>query len=55
MIKLEFTVEQINTLLNALNQPMQAGSITLAGFIKTIYEQSAPQAPKEKEDTNNVE
>ena len=52
MIKLEFTIEQINTLLNALNHPLQAGAITLAGLISTIHEQAAPQVPKE-EGTND--
>jgi hypothetical protein len=51
MIKLEFTIEQINTLINALNQPMQAGAITLASLIKTIAEQAAPQATKEEDGT----
>ena len=55
MIKLEFTIEQINTLINALNQPMQAGAITLASLIKAIAEQAAPQAPKEEEGIYDVE
>jgi len=49
MIKFEFSIEQINTLINALNQPMQVGSVTLVGLINMIHEQAAPQIPKEKE------
>lgn len=43
MIKLEFTVEQINVLLNILNVPQNAQTINLATFIQMIQDQAGPQ------------
>jgi hypothetical protein len=43
MIKLEFTVEQINVLLNILNTPQNAQTINLASFIQMIQDQAGPQ------------
>jgi hypothetical protein len=47
-VTLEFTVQEINVLLNVLNMPLQAPAITLAGFITAIQNQAGPQVEKTK-------
>lgn len=54
MITLKFTVEQANALINALNLPMDAGSVTLANLIKLIVDQAQEQIPN-KEETKDGE
>lgn len=49
MIVFKLPIEQVNVLLNALNMPMQAGTVTLANLISMIHEQVQPQIPKEDE------
>lgn len=54
MIKLEFTVEQLNSLVNILNTPYQVPTVVLANFINLIQSQAEPQIaampPKEPQD-----
>lgn len=47
MIKLEFTIEQLNSLVNILNTPYQVPTVVLANFINLIQEQAESQTPKE--------
>jgi hypothetical protein len=46
VVNLEFAVKDINTLLNILNMPSQAPSVTLAAFINGIQMQAGPQVQK---------
>jgi hypothetical protein len=49
MITFNLSVEQVNVLINALNQPLAAGTVTLANLISMIHEQIQNQLPKEGE------
>jgi hypothetical protein len=54
-ISLEFTVAELNSLLNTLNTPHQAPATTLVGFINAIQRQAGPQVVKAKESLAAVE
>ena len=54
-ITLEFTVAELNSLLNTLNVPQQAPATTLVGFINAIQRQASPQVIKAKESLVAVE
>ncbi len=47
-VTLEFTVQEVNILLNILNMPVQAPTMTLSGFITAIQNQAGPQVEKAK-------
>jgi hypothetical protein len=47
-VTLEFTVQEVNILLNILNMPVQAPTMTLSGFITVIQNQAGPQVEKAK-------
>jgi hypothetical protein len=49
MITFNLTVEQVNVLLNALNQPLAAGTVTLANLISLIQNQVAKEGEKDGE------
>lgn len=55
MFNIQFTVEQLNALLNILNVPRNAPTMQLAAFIQLIQDQAEKQAEeleKEKETEN---
>jgi hypothetical protein len=47
-VTLEFSVQEINALLNILNTPIQVPAITLVNFINAIQMQAQPQVEKAK-------
>jgi hypothetical protein len=47
-VTLEFSVKEVNALLNMLNTPIQVPAITLVSFINAIQMQAAPQVEKAK-------
>ena len=47
-VTLEFSVKEINALLNILNTPIQVPAITLVNFINAIQMQALPQVEKAK-------
>jgi len=48
-ISIDFTVEQINSLLNILNTPTQVPTVVLFNFISLIQQQAEPQFKKLEE------
>jgi hypothetical protein len=48
-VTLEFSVKEINALLNILNTPNQVPATTLVAFINAIQKQAGPQAQKAKD------
>ena len=48
-VSLEFTVKEINALLNILNTPNQVPATTLVAFINMIQQQAGPQVLKAQE------
>ena len=47
-VTLEFSVKEVNALLNILNMPNQVPAITLVNFINAIQMQAQPQVEKAK-------
>ena len=47
-VTLEFSVKEVNALLNILNTPSQVPAITLVSFINAIQMQAQPQVEKAK-------
>lgn len=47
-VTLEFSVKEINALLNILNMPIQVPAVTLVNFINAIQMQALPQVEKAK-------
>ena len=47
-VTLEFTVRQLNEILNILNMPSQVPATTLVGVINSIQMQAGPQVEKAK-------
>lgn len=47
-VTLEFSVREINALLNILNMPIQVPAVTLVNFINAIQMQALPQVEKAK-------
>ena len=54
-VTLEFTVKELNSLLNILNTPNQVPATTLVAFINAIQQQAAPQVNKAKESLSAIE
>jgi hypothetical protein len=46
VVTLEFSVRDINTLLNILNAPYNTPTTTFAAFINAIQQQARPQVTK---------
>ena len=46
VVTLEFSVKEINSLLNVLNTPNQVPTTTYAAFINMIQQQAGPQVQK---------
>jgi hypothetical protein len=42
-VSVEFTVKELNALLNMMNTPMQVPTTTWAAFINLIQQQAGPQ------------
>jgi hypothetical protein len=49
VVTLEFSVKEVNALLNILNTPNQVPATTLVGFINLIQQQAGPQAQQAAE------
>ena len=47
-VTLEFTVRQLNEIVNILNMPSQVPATALVGLINTIQMQAGPQIEKAK-------
>lgn len=47
-VTLEFSVQEVNALLNILNMPNQVPAVTLVNFINAIQMQALPQVEKAK-------
>jgi hypothetical protein len=54
-VTLEFTVKEVNSLLNILNTPNQVPATTLVAFITLIQQQAGPQVIKAQESLAAVE
>lgn len=54
IVNLEFTVKEINALLNILNTPNQVPATTLVGFINLIQQQAGPQVSQAQESLEAV-
>jgi hypothetical protein len=50
VVQLEFSVKEVNALLNILNTPNQVPAVTLVAFINMIQQQAGPQV-KQAEDS----
>lgn len=48
-ITFEFTVKEVNALLNVLNTPLQVPTTTFVAFINVIQQQAGPQVKKAEE------
>jgi hypothetical protein len=46
VVTVQFSIKEINSLLNILNTPTQVPATTLVAFINLIQQQAAPQAQK---------
>jgi hypothetical protein len=53
-VALEFSVKELNTLLNILNTPNQVPATTLVAFINAIQQQAGPQVQKAKDSLEAV-
>jgi hypothetical protein len=53
-VTLEFSVKEINALLNILNTPNQVPALTLVAFINAIQQQAGPQVQKAKDSLEAV-
>ena len=54
LLNLQFTVQEVNILLNVLNMPTQTPAMTLASFITAIQNQAGPQMEKAKTAFNAI-
>lgn len=54
-VTLDFTVKEINALLNILNHPISAQSVALVAFIQLIQSQAGPQVEKAQAGLKAVE
>jgi hypothetical protein len=54
-VTLEFTVKEINALLNILNNPLHTNAVSLVTFIQLIQMQAGPQVEKAQEGLKAVE
>jgi hypothetical protein len=46
VVTVEFSIKEVNSLLNILNTPTQVPATTLVAFINLIQQQAGPQAQK---------
>ena len=53
-VTLEFTVKQLNEIVNVINQPVQAPATVLVGIINSIQMQAGPQIEKARKDLESV-
>ena len=53
-VNLEFTVKQLNEIVNILNLPSQVPATALVGVINAIQMQAAPQIEKARKDLETV-
>ena len=53
-VTLEFTVKQLNEIVNVINQPAQAPATVLVGIINAIQTQAGPQIEKARKDLEAV-
>ena len=53
-VTLEFTVKEVNALLNILNTPNQVPTTTFVAFINLIQQQAGPQVQKAQESLEAV-
>jgi hypothetical protein len=53
-VTLEFSVRDLNVLLNALNMPNQTATTAFAYFVNVIQNQAGPQVQKAKTDLEAV-
>ena len=49
IVNLEFSVKEVNAMLNILNMPSQVPATTLVAFINLIQQQAAPQVQQAQE------
>jgi hypothetical protein len=49
VVTLEFSVKEVNALLNILNTPNQVPATTLVAFINLIQQQAGPQVQQAQE------
>jgi|TARA_R110002126_G_scaffold119227_1_gene260046 hypothetical protein len=54
VVNLEFSVSDLNVLLNALNTPYQTPTTTFSYFVNVIQNQAGPQVQKVKADLETV-
>jgi hypothetical protein len=54
VVTLEFSVKEVNALLNILNTPNQVPTTTFVAFINMIQQQAGPQALKAQESLDAV-
>ena len=54
VVTLEFSVKEVNALLNILNTPNQVSSTTFVAFINLIQQQAGPQVTKAQESLDAV-
>jgi len=54
VVTLEFSVRDVNVLLNALNMPSQTATTAFAYFVNVIQNQAGPQVQKAKTDLEVV-
>jgi hypothetical protein len=53
-VSVEFTVKELNALLNILNTPNQVPATTLVAFINLIQQQAGPQVQQAQESLEAV-
>jgi hypothetical protein len=54
VVTLEFSVKEVNALLNILNTPNAVPTTTFVAFINKIQQQAGPQVAKAEEGLNAV-
>jgi len=54
VVNLEFSVRDLNVLLNALNTPYQTPTTAFAYFVNVIQNQAGPQVEKARKDLETV-
>jgi hypothetical protein len=54
VVTLEFSVKEVNALLNVLNTPNAVPTTTFVAFINKIQQQAGPQVAKAEEGLNAV-
>ena len=54
VVTLEFSVHDLNVLLNALNMPNKTATTAFAYFVNVIQNQAGPQVEKARKDLETV-